>query len=119
MRRKLDLTMGLVGDPRIVFLDEPITGLDPRSRQTMWQLITELAASGVTIFQTTQYLDEADRLIENQPFIPIIDTLRALLMGDPTGNRGHVSVAWCIGLTHIGYLWAQLANCSLEKMLVM
>jgi ABC-type multidrug transport system ATPase subunit len=62
MRRKLDLAMGLVGNPRIVFLDEPTTGLDPRSRQTMWQIITELAASGVTIFLTTQYLEEADRL---------------------------------------------------------
>ena len=62
MRRRLDLAMTLVGDPRLIFLDEPTTGLDPRSRRTMWQIITELAADGVTIFLTTQYLDEADQL---------------------------------------------------------
>ncbi len=62
MRRKLDLAMSLIGNPRLIFLDEPTTGLDPRSRQTMWALITELASSGVTIFLTTQYLEEADRL---------------------------------------------------------
>jgi ABC-2 type transport system ATP-binding protein len=62
MRRRLDLAMTLVGDPRLIFLDEPTTGLDPRSRRTMWQIIRELAARGVTIFLTTQYLDEADEL---------------------------------------------------------
>ena len=60
MRRRLDLAMTLVGDPRIIFLDEPTTGLDPRSRRMMWQTIRELVAGGVTIFLTTQYLDEAD-----------------------------------------------------------
>ena len=62
MRRRLDLAMTLVGAPRLIFLDEPTTGLDPRSRRTMWQIIRELAADGVTIFLTTQYLDEADQL---------------------------------------------------------
>jgi ABC-2 type transport system ATP-binding protein len=62
MRRRLDLAMTLVGDPRIIFLDEPTTGLDPRSRRTMWQIIRDLAARGVTIFLTTQYLEEADQL---------------------------------------------------------
>jgi ABC-2 type transport system ATP-binding protein len=62
MRRRLDLAMTLVGDPRIIFLDEPTTGLDPRSRRTMWQIIRELAADGITILLTTQYLDEADQL---------------------------------------------------------
>jgi ABC-2 type transport system ATP-binding protein len=61
MRRRLDLAMTLVGDPQIIFLDEPTTGLDPRSRHTMWQIIRELAASGITILLTTQYLDEAGR----------------------------------------------------------
>ena len=61
MRRRLDLAMTLVGDPRIIFLDEPTTGLDPRSRRTMWEIIRELVAGGVTIFLTTQYLEEADR----------------------------------------------------------
>jgi ABC-2 type transport system ATP-binding protein len=62
MRRRLDLAMTLIGDPRIIFLDEPTTGLDPRSRRTMWHIIRELAAGGVTIFLTTQYLEEADEL---------------------------------------------------------
>jgi ABC-2 type transport system ATP-binding protein len=62
MQRRLDLAMTLVGEPRIIFLDEPTAGLDPRSRRTMWQIIRELVASGVTIFLTTQYLEEADQL---------------------------------------------------------
>ncbi len=64
MRRRLDLAMTLVGDPRIIFLDEPTGGLDPRSRRTMWQIIRELVAGGVTIFLTTQQLEEADRLAD-------------------------------------------------------
>ncbi len=56
--------MSLVGEPRIIFLDEPTTGLDPRSRRTMWQIIRELVAGGVTIFLTTQQLEEADRLAD-------------------------------------------------------
>ncbi len=62
MRRRLDLAMTLVGDPRLIFLDEPTTGLDPRSRRTMWQIIRDLVAAGVTIFLTTQNLEEADQL---------------------------------------------------------
>ncbi|MCT2592544.1 ATP-binding cassette domain-containing protein [Streptomyces sp. N2-109] len=65
MRRKLDLAMTLVGDPRVIFLDEPTTGLDPRSRRTMWEIIRGLVADdGVTIFLTTQYLEEADQLAD-------------------------------------------------------
>jgi ABC-2 type transport system ATP-binding protein len=64
MKRRLDLAMTLVGDPRIIFLDEPTTGLDPRSRHTMWGIIRELVAGGVTVFLTTQYLDEADELAD-------------------------------------------------------
>ncbi|WP_328547379.1 ATP-binding cassette domain-containing protein [Streptomyces platensis] len=65
MRRKLDLAMTLVGNPRIIFLDEPTTGLDPRSRRTMWEIIRSLVADdGVTIFLTTQYLEEADQLAD-------------------------------------------------------
>jgi ABC-2 type transport system ATP-binding protein len=62
MRRRLDLAMTLTGDPRLIFLDEPTTGLDPRARRTMWEIIRDLAADGVTIFLTTQDLDEADQL---------------------------------------------------------
>jgi ABC-2 type transport system ATP-binding protein len=64
MRRRLDLAMTLVGSPRVIFLDEPTTGLDPRSRRTMWEIIRGLVAEGVTIFLTTQYLEEADQLAD-------------------------------------------------------
>jgi len=64
MRRRLDLAMTLVGEPRIIFLDEPTTGLDPRSRKATWQIVRDLAARGVTIFLTTQYLEEADELAD-------------------------------------------------------
>ncbi|MBT2396153.1 ATP-binding cassette domain-containing protein [Streptomyces sp. ISL-100] len=64
MRRKLDLAMTLVGRPRIIFLDEPTTGLDPRSRRVMWELIRDQVEQGVTIFLTTQYLEEADQLAD-------------------------------------------------------
>ncbi|MFD7088956.1 ATP-binding cassette domain-containing protein [Streptomyces sp. NPDC059896] len=64
MKRRLDLAMTLVGDPRIIFLDEPTTGLDPRSRHTMWGIIRELVSGGVTVFLSTQYLDEADELAD-------------------------------------------------------
>jgi ABC-2 type transport system ATP-binding protein len=62
MRRRLDLAASLVGRPSVIFLDEPTTGLDPRSRQAMWDVVAELVAAGVTVFLTTQYLDEADAL---------------------------------------------------------
>ncbi|GAA2370903.1 ATP-binding cassette domain-containing protein [Streptomyces cuspidosporus] len=64
MRRRLDLAMTLVGEPRVIFLDEPTTGLDPRSRHTMWQIVRDLVAGGVTVFLTTQYLEEADELAD-------------------------------------------------------
>ncbi|THC46990.1 ATP-binding cassette domain-containing protein [Streptomyces sp. A1499] len=64
MKRRLDLAMTLVGEPRIIFLDEPTTGLDPRSRHTMWGIIRALVSGGVTVFLTTQYLEEADELAD-------------------------------------------------------
>ncbi|MFD5949508.1 ATP-binding cassette domain-containing protein [Streptomyces collinus] len=64
MKRRLDIAMTLVGDPRIIFLDEPTTGLDPRARHNMWQIIRELVTGGVTVFLTTQYLEEADELAD-------------------------------------------------------
>jgi ABC-2 type transport system ATP-binding protein len=78
MRRRLDLAAGLVGDPSVVFLDEPTTGLDPRSRQAMWQVVTDLAGSGVTVFLTTQYLEEADRLADR---IAVLDGGRVVADG--------------------------------------
>ncbi len=65
MRRRLDLAMSLLGSPSVVFLDEPTTGLDPMARSVMWQIIRDLAQKGVTIFLTTQYLEEADQLADH------------------------------------------------------
>ena len=78
MRRRLDLAMTLVGKPRVIFLDEPTTGLDPRSRRTMWQIIRELATAGVTVLLTTQYLDEADQLADR---IAVLDQGRIVAEG--------------------------------------
>src|SRR5712692_1979733 len=80
MRRRLDLAMTLVGDPRIIFLDEPTTGLDPRSRHTMWQIIRDLVAGGVTILLTTQYLEEADQLADR---IAVLDRGKLVAQGTP------------------------------------
>ncbi|WP_329787377.1 ATP-binding cassette domain-containing protein [Lentzea sp. DG1S-22] len=78
MRRRLDLAMTLVGSPQVIFLDEPTTGLDPRSRRTMWQIVRGLVASGVTIFLTTQYLEEADELADR---IAVLDHGRIVAEG--------------------------------------
>jgi ABC-2 type transport system ATP-binding protein len=80
MKRRLDLAMTLVGDPRIIFLDEPTTGLDPRSRRMMWQTIRELVAGGVTVFLTTQNLDEADELANR---IAVLDHGKIVAVGTP------------------------------------
>jgi ABC-2 type transport system ATP-binding protein len=92
MRRRLDLAMTLVGDPRIIFLDEPTAGLDPRSRRTMWQIIRDLVASGVTIFLTTQYLEEADQLADQ---VAVLDHGRLIAEGAPDALKrlipgGHI-----------------------------
>ncbi|MGY0466148.1 ATP-binding cassette domain-containing protein [Kitasatospora sp. cg17-2] len=78
MKRRLDLAMTLVGNPRIIFLDEPTTGLDPRSRHAMWGIVRELVAQGVTVLLTTQYLDEADELADR---IAVIDGGRIVAEG--------------------------------------
>ncbi len=80
MRRKLDLAMTLVGAPRIIFLDEPTAGLDPRSRRTMWGIVRELVAAGTTIFLTTQYLEEADQLADH---VAVLDQGRLVAQGTP------------------------------------
>src|SRR2546429_1409351 len=87
MRRKLDLAMTLVGNPRIIFLDQPTTGLDPRSRRTMWSIIRDLVAGGVTIFLTTQYLDEADQLADR---IAVLDQGRLVAQGTPDDLKRQV-----------------------------
>jgi ABC-2 type transport system ATP-binding protein len=78
MRRRLDLAMTLVGSPRVIFLDEPTTGLDPRSRRATWEIVRQLVAEGVTIFLTTQYLEEADQLADR---IAVLDHGRIVAEG--------------------------------------
>ena len=80
MRRKLDRAMTLVGRPKIIVLDEPTTGLDPRSRRQLWQIIRDLVADGVTIFLTTQHLDEADQLADR---IGVLDNGKLVAEGTP------------------------------------
>src|SRR3546814_10325451 len=78
MRRRLDLAAALVADPPVLFLDEPSTGLDPRSRTELWDVIRELVSGGATLLLTTQYLEEADRLADD---IVVIDHGRAIAQG--------------------------------------
>ncbi|CUW29203.1 ATP-binding cassette domain-containing protein [Streptomyces tricolor] len=78
MRRRLDIAMTLVGDPQVIFLDEPTTGLDPRSRRTMWEMVRALVAGGTTVFLTTQYLEEADQLADR---IAVLDGGRIVAEG--------------------------------------
>ncbi|GAA4603115.1 ABC-2 type transport system ATP-binding protein [Actinoplanes octamycinicus] len=87
MRRRLDLAMTLVGQPRLIFLDEPTTGLDPRSRRMMWQTVRELVAGGVTIFLTTQYLEEADQLADR---VALLDDGRIVAAGTPAELKSRV-----------------------------
>jgi ABC-2 type transport system ATP-binding protein len=94
MRRRLDLAMTLVGNPSVIFLDEPTTGLDPRSRRTMWQIIRELVIDGVTILLTTQYLDEADELAD---YVAVLDRGRIVAEGTPVELKrripgGHIQL---------------------------
>lgn len=94
MRRRLDLAMTLMGDPKVIFLDEPTTGLDPRSRHTMWQIIRDLVAGGVTILLTTQYLDEADQLADR---VAVLDQGKLVAEGTPAELKrripgGHISL---------------------------
>jgi ABC-2 type transport system ATP-binding protein len=87
MRRRLDLAMTLVGEPRVIFLDEPTTGLDPRSRLTMWEIVRDLAAAGVTVLLTTQNLDEADHLADR---IAVLDRGRIVAQGTPAELKGRI-----------------------------
>ncbi|MFC5746042.1 ATP-binding cassette domain-containing protein [Actinomadura rugatobispora] len=108
MQRRLDLAMTLVGDPRLIFLDEPTTGLDPRSRRSMWQIVRELVAGGVTIFLTTQYLEEADQLADR---IALLDHGRLIAEGTAEELKrlipgGHVSLRFTDGDELTGALGA-------------
>jgi ABC-2 type transport system ATP-binding protein len=88
MRRRLDLAASLVVRPAVMFLDEPTTGLDLRSRQAMWQVITTLAGSGVTVFLTTQYLEEADRLADR---VAVLDGGRVVAEGTPAQLKRRIA----------------------------
>jgi ABC-2 type transport system ATP-binding protein len=101
MRRRLDIAMTLMGKPALIFLDEPTTGLDPRSRQTMWQIVRELVAEGVTVFLTTQYLQEADELADQ---IALLDHGRIVAHGTPAELKQQVPGA------HIALRFATLAE---------
>ena len=96
MKRKLDLAMTLVGNPKVIFLDEPTTGLDPRSRRTMWDIIRGLVAEGTTILLTTQYLDEADQLAHR---VAVLAGGRIVAEGTPAELKaripgGHIELAF-------------------------
>jgi len=88
MRRRLDLAASLIGDPEVLFLDEPTTGLDPNSRAVMWEIIRELAAEGATLLLTTQYLEEADQLASQ---VAVIDAGRVVAEGTPDQLKGKVA----------------------------
>jgi ABC-2 type transport system ATP-binding protein len=97
MRRRLDLAAALVAEPPVLFLDEPTTGLDPRSRLALWTTIEDLVAEGTTVLLTTQYLDEADRLADT---IAVIDQGRVIAEGTPDSlkdrvGREHLEVVLC------------------------
>lgn len=87
MKRRLDLAMSLIASPPVIFLDEPTTGLDPRSRLTMWGMIKDLANRGATILLTTQYMDEADHLAD---WIVVIDEGRVIAEGDANSLKARV-----------------------------
>jgi daunorubicin resistance ABC transporter ATP-binding subunit len=87
MRRRLDLAAGLIGRPPVVLLDEPTTGLDPRSRQELWRIVDELHREGTTVLLTTQYLEEADRLAQR---IAVVDHGRIAAQGTPAELKATV-----------------------------
>lgn len=96
MGRRLDLAMTLIGDPRIIFLDEPTTGLDPASRRTMWDIVRALVTEGTTVFLTTQYLEEADELADR---VAILDGGRLVAQGTPAELKtrvpgGHIDLTF-------------------------
>jgi ABC-2 type transport system ATP-binding protein len=116
MRRRLDLAMTLVGSPRVIFLDEPTTGLDPRSRRAMWDSIRALVREGVTIFLTTQYLDEADQLADR---IAVLDSGRIVAEGSADELKrgvpgGHVELQF-VAAEELRAAAAALAGATVDE----
>jgi len=87
MRRRLDLAASLVGRPRVLYLDEPTTGLDPRARSDLWEVIRELTGDGVTVLLTTQYMEEADQLADD---LVVIDRGRVVAVGTPDQLKSQI-----------------------------
>jgi len=109
MKRRLDLAMSLIASPPIIFLDEPTTGLDPRSRLSMWALIKGLANSGVTILLTTQYMDEADHLAD---WIVVIDEGKVIAEGDADSLKARV------GSDHVDLIISRNSSFTLAQQAV-
>jgi ABC-2 type transport system ATP-binding protein len=96
MRRRLDIAISLLGTPRVLFLDEPTTGLDPRSRIAVWELVRQLVSEGVTVLLTTQYLEEADQLADR---VAVIDRGKVIASGRPEELKalvpgGHIELTF-------------------------
>lgn len=92
MKRRLDLAASMVGNPKVLFLDEPTTGLDPRSRNALWDIVRDLKASGVTVVLTTQYLAEADELADQ---VVVIDHGRVIADGTPAQLKSRIGGSTC------------------------
>ncbi|SCE85767.1 ATP-binding cassette domain-containing protein [Micromonospora chokoriensis] len=114
MRRRLDLAASLIRTPRVLFLDEPTTGLDPRSRNQVWDLVRALVADGTTVLLTTQYLEEADQLADR---ISVIDAGRVVAEGSPDelkamtgGDRVEVVVREAVALTRAARVVASICD---------
>lgn len=93
MRRRLDIAASLTGRPRLIFLDEPTTGLDPRSRREVWRLVRELVAEGTTVLLTTQYLEEADQLASA---LSVFDHGKVIVSGTPVELKAQVGQNWAV-----------------------
>ncbi|MFJ8578612.1 ATP-binding cassette domain-containing protein [Micromonospora sp. NPDC093277] len=109
MRRRLDLAMGLIGTPRVLFLDEPTTGLDPRSRREVWRIVRDLVADGMTVFLTTQYLEEADQLADR---VAVLDHGRLIAEGTPDELKRLVPGG------HVALRFTDPANCAAAESLL-
>ena len=110
MRRRLDLAVSLIATPPVLFLDEPTTGLDPRSRVELWEVLRELVADGTTLLLTTQYLEEADQLADR---IVVIDRGRVIAEGTPLRAQGPVRAraALVVTVSHADDLAASPRRC--------